>query len=351
MSLGIELQSSILVLQDMESRFNPESFYLNKIGIVVIGRNEAARLPATFRALLATGLPLIYVDSLSLDNSLEVAQSFGVENLSLSPDKPVNASRARNVGVQWLLERLPDLRYVQFVDGDTVIDPEWLPAAVACLDAQPQVGFVCGQLREKDRDSNIYRRLCDMEWRWEATDNAEPSRLGGMGLMRVAAFKQAGGYDESLIAGADPELYGRLVKDGWRLQILPVMMGVHDSGMVAFKQWWTRAVKSGFSFANSKDANAWRRERRSALAWGAGLPLAVLFGVLVVDIRYLALLLAFPLNVCRIRASGAKQQFSSFDRWLYAGACMLSKIPQTIGIVRCHWQKRSKHGVTLIQYK
>ncbi len=330
---------------------NPGAICPNQIGTVVIGRNEAERLPATLQALQSLGTPLVYVDSMSIDNSVDVANNLGVEAIVLSADKPVNASRARNAGMQWLRERFPDLRYVQFVDGDTVISLDWLPAAVARLDAQPQVGFVCGQLREKDRDSNIYRRLCDMEWRWEATDNAEPSRLGGMGLMRVVAFKEAGGYDESLVAGADPELYGRLAKHGWQLQVLPHMMGLHDSGMVVFKQWWTRSVKSGFSFANSQDPNAWRHERRSALLWGGGLPLVALLGAMTVDVRFFALLLAFPLNVCRIRASSAKQEFSSFDRWLYAGGCMLMKIPQCVGIAKFHWRKRTGQMGVLIQYK
>ncbi|WP_404361161.1 glycosyltransferase family 2 protein [Methylotuvimicrobium sp. KM1] len=321
-------------------------------GIVVIGRNEAERLPATFKAFHTTTLaPIVYVDSCSTDNSVEVAQNHAIQTLVLSPDKAVNAARARNVGAYYLLEHFPDLRYLQFVDGDTELYPDWLATAITHLDSHTCVGFVCGQLREKDRNSNIYRRLCDMEWRWEASGNAEPSTLGGIGLMRVSAFKQAGGFDETLITGEDPELYGRLVDEGWKLHVLSAPMGLHDSGMVAFKQWWIRAVKSGFSFANSLDPNAWRRERRSALMWCVGLPLAASLGAVAIDARFLALLLAFPLNVCRIRASSAKEEFSSFDCWLYAGACMLMKIPQCIGIAKFYWRKRTGQIGLLIQYK
>lgn len=333
----------------MESRFTPESPHLNKIGIVVIGRNEAARLPATFRVLLSAGLPLIYVDSRSSDNSIEVAQGLGVENLLLSPDKPVNASRARNAGVQWLLERFPGLRYVQFVDGDTAISSEWLQAALSRLEEQPTVGFVCGQLREKDRDNNIYRRLCDMEWHWEATDDAGSSRLGGMGMMRVDAYRQAGGYDESLIAGADPELYGRLVKDGWRLQILPVMMGVHDSGMVAFKQWWTRCVKAGYGFANGYENAVWRKNVHSALFWAVLLPVFTMLVALLPYGGYVALLLlaSYPLNALRIWLGPTKREFSAADRYLYANALMLMKFAQMWGIAKFLFQKQ----ISPIQYK
>lgn len=322
---------------------------LEKVGMVVIGRNESLRLPATLRALQVTNFPLVYVDSRSSDNSVDVARGLGIETLVLSADKPVNASRARNDGANWLLERFPDLHYLQFLDGDTVVDSEWLANAIAHLDAQPQVGFVCGQLREKDRNSNVYRRLCDMEWRWEATDNAESSRLGGMGLMRVAAFKQAGGYDETLIAGADPELYGRLVKDGWQLQVLPVMMGLHDSGMVAFNQWWTRCVKAGHGFANGYVNGAWRKDVHSAVFWAGLLPVAMLLAGWLPVGRYLALTIAmlYPLNALRIWFGPAKREFSGADRYLYANALMVMKFGQLLGIMRFFLQRQ----ISPIQYK
>lgn len=328
---------------------NPVATCPNQVGTVVIGRNEAERLPATLLALQSLGTPLVYVDSMSIDNSVDVANNLGVETIVLSADKPVNASRARNAGMQWLLERFPDLRYVQFVDGDTVISLEWLPAAVAGLDAQPQAGFVCGQLREKDRDSNIYRRLCDMEWRWEATDNAEPSRLGGMGLMRIEAFKQAGGYDENLIAGADPELYGRLAKHGWQLQVLPHMMGLHDSGMVTFKQWWTRCVKAGHGFAKGYANGAWRKDVRSAMFWAGLLPFLMLSVIGVPNGVYLSLFIAglYPLNVLRIWLGPTKKEFSSVDRGLYAAALMVMKFGQLLGILRFILHKQ----IAPIQYK
>lgn len=326
-----------------------ESMMRSRIGVVVIGRNEAMRLPATLRALTLTGLPMIYVDSRSSDNSIEVARGLGVKTLVLSPDKSINASSARNTGMQWLLERYPDLQYVQFVDGDTAISLEWLPAAILRLETQPTVGFVCGQLREKDRDNNIYRRLCDMEWRWDATDDAEPSRLGGMGLMRVAAFKQSGGYDETLVAGADPELYGRLVKQGWRLQVLPVMMGLHDSGMVAFKQWWTRCVKAGYGFAKGYANGSWRKDVRSAIFWACLLPVFTLLATLLPFGGYIALFLlaSYPLNTLRIWFGKAKHEFSAADRYLYANALMLMKFAQMWGIAKFHFQKQ----ISPIQYK
>lgn len=322
-----------------------------QVGVVVIGRNEAARLQSTLRAVMSAEVPLIYIDSRSQDDSVKLARNLGVEVIVLSEDKPVNASRARNEGAKVLMAKFPQLRYLQFMDGDTTLESGWLSAAFMDLDANSEVAFVCGQLREKDREENIYRRLCDMEWRWEATENAEPSHLGGMGMMRISVYLSSGGYDETLIAGADPELYARLAKAGWALHVLSLIMGIHDSGMQSFRQWWIRSVKTGFGFANGLATGAWGRERRSAILWGGGLPLVSIVGTIVVTGWLLLLLLMYPLNSYRIWASSVKREFSQNDRWLYAYSCMVSKIPQFIGIVKYYWRSHTRQTVSVIQYK
>jgi len=323
----------------------------SNVGVVVIGRNEAVRLQSTLQAVVRADVPLIYVDSQSKDKSVELAKSLDINVLVLSEDKPINASRARNEGARLLMEKFPQLNYLQFLDGDTTLDREWLAVAFKHLESNPDIGFVCGQLREKDRDKNIYRRLCDMEWRWEAAESAEPCRLGGMGMMRLRAFTQSGGYDESLIAGADPELYARIEKDGWVLQVLGLIMGVHDSGMQSFRQWWIRSVKTGFGFANGRVTGAWGRERRSAIVWAGFLPLLSVLMTIFVTSWAILLLFMFPLNICRIWASPVKREFSKNDRLLYAASCMTTKIPQFIGIVKYHWCKHMNQTASVIQYK
>ena len=324
---------------------------IRNVGVVVIGRNEAVRLQSTLQAVVMAGVPLIYVDSQSKDNSVELARSLDVEVLTLSEEKPVNASRARNEGARVLISEFPQLSCIQFLDGDTVLNTDWLAAAFMYMESNSSVGFVCGQLREKDRDENIYRRLCDMEWRWEATKDAEPCRIGGMGMMRLSAYVSSGGYDESLIAGADPELYARLEKAGWALHVLQDAMGIHDSGMQSFQQWWTRNLKSGFGFANGQATGAWGRERRSAILWGGIIPLSLIVMTILISSWTLLLLLVYPLNVYRIWVSPAKKGFSQNDRWLYASACMASKVSQFMGIVKYYWRNYMKQTASVIQYK
>src|SRR5688572_21080395 len=97
------------------------------VGIVVIGRNEGARLARSLASLAGSGCPVVYVDSDSSDNSREIAATSGIEVLKL--EKPLSAARARNAGFERLLEGQSQLRFVQFLDGDCTLQPGWIEAA------------------------------------------------------------------------------------------------------------------------------------------------------------------------------------------------------------------------------
>ena len=70
---------------------------------------------------------MVYVDSNSNDNSVDLARSLGVEVVELDQSLPFTAARARNAG----FERLEQLcavgvEFVQFVDGDCEVAAGWL---------------------------------------------------------------------------------------------------------------------------------------------------------------------------------------------------------------------------------
>ncbi|MEO0929066.1 MAG: glycosyltransferase family A protein, partial [Pseudomonadota bacterium] len=95
---------------------------LSRIGAVVIGRNEGVRLLACLDALGDQFHRVVYVDSGSTDGSVDAAKARGAEVVILDQEKPFTAARARNAGIAALGKtQSPD--FVQFVDGDCVLDP------------------------------------------------------------------------------------------------------------------------------------------------------------------------------------------------------------------------------------
>jgi glycosyltransferase involved in cell wall biosynthesis len=127
-----------------------------RVDAVVIGRNEGARLRACIASLLPQVGRVIYVDSGSTDGSADMAADLGAVVVRLGMDQPFTAARARNAG----LARV-DAPFVQFVDGDCTVQPDWVAAALRFASDHPRAAVICGRRRERFPEASVYNRLCD----------------------------------------------------------------------------------------------------------------------------------------------------------------------------------------------
>lgn len=301
-----------------------------RIGAVAIGRNEGERLRRCLASLEPSGMPVVYVDSASTDGSAELAHSRGAVVVPLALDRPFTAARARAAGYAALRKAHPQLEFVFFVDGDCEVDAGWPDAAMAFLDAEPTFAAVCGRRRERDPAASPYNAVMDREW---ATPPGEAEACGGDAVYRTAAYDAVGGFDPLMLAGEEPELCARMRSEGWRIMRLDTPMTLHDAAMTHISQWWRRAVRSGYGYAQ-----AWTRTRKSAggalytrqairaIAWAGMLPLGSCVGAVAV---HPALLLAWPaltgLNFLRIA-----RRAGTFD----AKLAVLGKYAEAWGMLR-----------------
>lgn len=312
------------------------------VDAVVIGRNEGARLLACLDSLAGRVRRVVYVDSGSSDGSAAAAAARGAEVVGLDMALPFTAARARNAGLDRLAADPPD--FVQFVDGDCEIRPDWIAIAAAFLAAHPDVVAVCGRRRERFPEASVWNRLCDREW---DTPVGEAAACGGDALMRHAAVAAAGGYDPTLIAGEEPDLCLRLRRAGGRIWRLDAEMTLHDAAMTRFGQWWQRSRRAGHAYAEGAWRHGagperhWRRETRRALAWGAGVPLVAVLAGLAHPAGWLVLL-AWPLQVLRlIPRLGAEA----------AVFTVLGKLPEAQGVLGFHRARLAGRRRGLIEYK
>jgi glycosyltransferase involved in cell wall biosynthesis len=320
---------------------------------VVIGRNEARRLASCLDSVAAQVPVVIYVDSGSSDGSPEIARDRGIEVVELDRSIPYSAARARNAGLRRLLEVAPGVEFVQFVDGDCELAPDWIARAEPTLTADPGVAAVCGRRREFAPGRSVYNRLCDIEW---DTPIGEAESCGGDVLMRVEALRIAGGFRESLIAGEEPELCLRLRREGFRILRLDVEMTRHDAAMRSFGEWWKRAVRAGHAFAEVSSLHSkppwqlWRREARSAWIWGLWLPLAIACAA-VLDVRALALLGLYPLQAVRIYLRTRRLGRLRSDAALFAVSCLIAKFAHAVGALRFRTARHRGKPASLIEYR
>ena len=321
----------------------------SRIGVVAIGRNEGDRLQRCLASALGCVDKIVYVDSGSIDGSVAMALSMGVEVVELDMSQPFTAARARNAG----FARVADCVYVQFVDGDCEIVAGWIELAAQQLEENLNWAIVCGRRREQHPDASIYNRLCDIEW---DTPVGEAHACGGDAMIRVAAFQQVGGYNSDVIAGEEPEMCVRLRQAGWIIHRLGAEMTLHDAAITHFGQWWKRNVRAGHAYAegaamHGKTTGHWVRETRSNWFWGLILPIWTL--VLAWPTRGISLVLlaGYVVLACRIRRGALKRDMSRAEANLYARFTTIGKFAQAWGQLKYHLGHLRGRRSALIEYK
>jgi GT2 family glycosyltransferase len=321
-----------------------------KFGAVAIGRNEGGRLKRCLESL-SNAAAVVYVDSGSTDGSVRLALERGVEVVELNMKVPFTAARARNAGFRRLRSVAGDLTYIQFLDGDCELDIHWAEEAARCLNSQADTGAVCGRLRERYPERSIYNWLCDREWDGRA---GEVRACGGNVMMRASAIETVGGYRDDLIAGEEPELCVRLRAAGWRVWRLDAEMAIHDAAMLSFGQWWRRALRSGYAFAQGAYLHGATPERhfvwetRRAFLWGLWLPAACLAASTLFWPVGLGAWLIYVLQFVRqtMRNPGPLT-----DRAILAIFQMLSRFPETLGQLKFTRDRLFSREQRLIEYK
>jgi len=307
------------------------------IGVVVIGRNEGKRLEASLSSVLASGNPVIYVDSGSTDGSLEVAERLGINCHSLNSDSPFSAARGRNEGFVRLVEMNPDLEAVLFLDGDCTIDDQVIPAARRALEDDSRLGLVCSPVRELNRDQSIWKRLCDMEW------DQPPgviTHCGGIFTVRVQAFREIGGMDAGVQAGEEPEMCLMLFRRGWLLLRLQEGLVLHDVGPLKFRGWWGRSRRAGLAFLLGFLRDGFTRERQNLREtlrpwfWGVALPGITIGLAVTLSPWFLLALATYPIHLTRTAIRDHQRGRAWNDSWLFSVFNLISRWAEVNGQIR-----------------
>lgn len=316
-----------------------------RVSFVVIGLDEAARLGDALASLTAQGLPrheveILYVDSGSRDGSPEIAARAGVDAVLHIERAGASAARARNAGLARARGAL-----VQFVDGDTCIAPGWVAAGSAALAADPELAGVEGSLVEARPAANLYHAVCELDW---PAGEGTVDFVGGNALYRREAIAAAGGFDERMRVGEEPELGFRLRRAGFGFRRLDHPMAVHDLDLRGLGDYWTRGRKSGLACGwvalatGGATRGYWSERVRATLvhaAWQV-LPVAAGVAALPASPRLAAVLVAAPLLALALLGARKARRIArgrgvGLGRALAYGLhAYLYKIPSAVGVLQ-----------------
>ena len=327
------------------------------LSIVIIGRNEGGRLTRCLQSVgharsVEGGAELIYVDSASTDDSAQTAANFGIQVIVLNGGLQT-AARARNAG--WERASAP---YILFLDGDTILNPHFIQSALNVLELDQSIAAVWGHRRELYPERSIYNRVLDLDWIYPA-GNTE--FCGGDVLMRRSVLVEVEGYDPGLPAGEEPELCRRLRARGYRIVHIDAPMTAHDLNMTRFSQYWRRAMRAGYAYAEVSNRfresadPMWLRESRRNVRSGSFWIASLVVSIILLAFRtpwilpWFALLIALPGRSAwkaRSRAPGQKTLLV-----LYGIHSQLQQVPILVGQLRYLRDRYSGKQRTQIQYK
>ena len=176
------------------------------ISVIVIGRNEGERLERCLssveKAVWAYPHEIIYVDSGSADNSLEIARSHSARCLLVKDPSPT-AGLGRYIGAQAAV-----FEWCLFLDGDMELDPLF-----------PRYALTKGSAARADAVTGIrhdlYYRGGELTGENKNYYNCDTARqapeFGGALMIRRQSLLDAGGWSPDTVACEEEELHSRLL--------------------------------------------------------------------------------------------------------------------------------------------
>jgi hypothetical protein len=192
---------------------------------------------------------VVYVDSGSTDDSVAFAP---LDRRRRDPDRHERAFHCgtprATAGWRRVRELAPQVRLVQFVDGDCSVAPGWLlPRRRPSCSSAPTWRRCAEGDASAIPSARSTTRLCDLEWDtpvgegalvWRRRDDA-PGRAAGRGRLPRRLHRPA----------RSPSWCVRLRAAGWRIWRLPDEMTLHDAAMTRIGQWWKRSMRAGYTYA------------------------------------------------------------------------------------------------------
>jgi hypothetical protein len=201
------------------------------LSFVIPVRNDAVRLARCLESIRADGYPsnsqeIIVLDNGSVDESADVARKFGALVLAL-PDLTVAELRNRGAAVAH-----GDI--LTFVDADHELANGWSHAAAETLSSGQgaAAGDVCHAPLSRTWVQSAYDAF-----RPHVRVVREVAWLGSGNLaVRADAFREAGGFDTTLVTCEDVDLCQRLRSRGHRIIADPRMFSVHYGDPATLRQ-------------------------------------------------------------------------------------------------------------------
>lgn len=322
-------------------------------GVVIVGSRKGSAAEAAIRSA-GDGRAIVFVAGHGDSDARAIARKAGAVVAETADSGPMSMGRLRNAGYRQLKKIAPHIDFVQFIDSDKALAPDWISTAEKFMRRRPEVAMVDGAVAASEPRSRKDRRSsADKETELDYL-------LDGAALIRASAFEEIGGFRGDIITAEMADLSIRLRRKGGRVWRLGSTMALERLRQHSLGSWAAHHNRLGFQNAYCSSLHGGPPERlgvfdtMNAVFWGGLFPLAI--AVLAIGAAIAAPIL-FPatntiLPVLTIITGalaiyallvlvGSLTRNASGERGFGAGAArVLSRFPQFFGVCRFLFKKK-----------
>ena len=190
------------------------------VSVVIPCYNQAHFLSEAIESVLAQSYPhfeIVVVDDGSTDDTPKVAARYPAVRCIRQDNRGLSAARNAGLGCS-------EGEYVVFLDADDRLLPEALEVGLECFDANPECAFVCGLYRRIAADGSflfdrkrrhVVKSVGEIRTRrdvYAALLHRNYIIMHATVMYRRTVFASVGGFDDSLGACEDYDLYLRIAR-------------------------------------------------------------------------------------------------------------------------------------------
>ena len=188
---------------------------IKDLTFVIIGRNESQHLARTFKSVLKVTKNIIFVDSNSTDNSIQIAQEFGIKKIVKVCSNYGTAAYSRSIGAKEV-----KTKYIHFLDGHETIEFSWIKKAINKIESKKKIAAVHGYKKVFKNDDKVFHVKSDKkDW--------EPDYLQGAMLILREVYEKSGGMETRIFGEEERDLYVRIRAMGYEIWYIHELMASH----------------------------------------------------------------------------------------------------------------------------
>ena len=190
-------------------------FSKKDVTFVIIGKNEELNLNRCFKSVKVETNNIIYVDSNSTDNSINVAKKNDIIKIIKFNSNYYTASLARHIGAKHVKSKL-----IHFLDGDMTLANGWLEKSIDFMNSNKKIAVVHGYKKEYKNDLINFSIKKDSK-------NWQSDYLQGSYLIKTKSYFEAGELDSRFPGEEERDLYVRIFYNGGQVWYLDQLMASH----------------------------------------------------------------------------------------------------------------------------